>query len=218
MGITAQNDRVTIHTNSILNGLLLRKFFRIMGLKFLIVLLVLVGILFAQSPAFGQTSTESNNMTIQTQGPAIQMTANTEGKLQTITIPEPELLFNLTPHFDAAGNLLNFGINLKPELSNFYQQVGPTADLKTVFVYPIFTQAAYGKNGFYDYYHGKCDTSCLTVDIPKPAGYYSASGIGSLTLTLLGYSFVTDVDVDKNPDILKQYDKVIVLHYEYVSK
>ena len=37
-------------------------------------------------------------------------------------------------------------------------------------------------------------------------------------LYLLGYEFVTDIDVDKNPQILKNYDTVIVLHNEYVTK
>ena len=35
---------------------------------------------------------------------------------------------------------------------------------------------------------------------------------------LLGYEFVNDIDIDKNPDILKKYDKVIMLHSEYVTK
>lgn len=37
-------------------------------------------------------------------------------------------------------------------------------------------------------------------------------------LKLLGYSFVTDIDVDKNPSILSKYNKVIILHNEYVTK
>jgi hypothetical protein len=37
-------------------------------------------------------------------------------------------------------------------------------------------------------------------------------------LKLLGYAFVTDVDVDKNPAILAKYKKVIVLHNEYLTK
>jgi hypothetical protein len=172
----------------------------------------------SQDHVFAQNYSESNNSTLQYQGPAIQLTANTEGKLQTVTIPSSQLIFNLIPHFDNQGKLLNFDIAIKPELTDLYKQIGPRTDLKTVFVYPIFTQAAYGKNGFYDYYHGKCDASCLTVSIPQPAGYFSASGDGSVVLNLLGYKFITDVDVDKNPEILNQYDRVIILHNEYVTK
>lgn len=35
---------------------------------------------------------------------------------------------------------------------------------------------------------------------------------------LLGYPYVTDLDVAKNPDILKKYDKIILLHNEYVTQ
>ena len=34
----------------------------------------------------------------------------------------------------------------------------------------------------------------------------------------LGYYTLTDIDVDKNPKILTQYDRVIVLHNEYVTQ
>ena len=37
-------------------------------------------------------------------------------------------------------------------------------------------------------------------------------------MKLLGYPIISDVDVDQNPDILKKYDKVILLHNEYVTK
>ncbi len=93
-----------------------------------------------------------------------------------------------------------------------------------VFIQPIFTQAAYGNNdpgsnGFYDYYMGRCDKSCLTVPIPKIFnGSYVSSAQANDALFWEGYSHVTDVDVDKNPDILKKYDAVIVLHSEYVTQ
>ena len=37
-------------------------------------------------------------------------------------------------------------------------------------------------------------------------------------LTLLGYATITDIDIDKNPSILQQFDKVIMLHNEYVTR
>jgi hypothetical protein len=37
-------------------------------------------------------------------------------------------------------------------------------------------------------------------------------------LKLLGYKTITDIDVDKNPQILSNYEKVIVLHNEYVTQ
>lgn len=89
----------------------------------------------------------------------------------------------------------------------------------TVVVYPIFTQAAYGSSGFYDYYKGLCNTVCLTVKIPsKIYGSYVSSGMGFLMLSSFNFDTLTDVDVDRNPEILKQYKRVIILHNEYVTK
>tara|TARA_B100001750_G_scaffold215757_1_gene199957 strand:- start:30 stop:503 length:474 start_codon:yes stop_codon:yes gene_type:complete len=47
---------------------------------------------------------------------------------------------------------------------------------------------------------------------------YVSSGIGHQALTLLGYSTITDTDIDQNPGILRQFDKVIMLHNEYVTR
>lgn len=52
----------------------------------------------------------------------------------------------------------------------------------------------------------------------KRKRFQSSSIIGAWVLKLLNYSYVKDQDVDKNPDILKQYKRVIVLHNEYVTK
>jgi hypothetical protein len=106
----------------------------------------------------------------------------------------------------------------KSKLLNLHE-LNLSSKSKTVIVYPIFTQAAYGNKGFYDYYRNQCDSSCLTVNIPlKPIGGYVSSGMGFLFLSSRNFDNVTDVDVDKNPEILKQYQRVIVLHNEYVTK
>ncbi|HEX5457939.1 MAG TPA: N,N-dimethylformamidase beta subunit family domain-containing protein [Candidatus Nitrosotalea sp.] len=149
----------------------------------------------------------------------LQVTSNTEGKKETQKIPSSKLLFNVIPHFQN-GQLTTLTMTLKPTLSSLYDQIGLSKKSKDiVFVYPIFTQAAYGTHGFYDYYNKKCDTSCLRVQIPtKVNGVYSSSIAGALALKLLQYPHVTDVDVDKNPDILKKYKRVIMLHNEYVTK
>lgn len=93
-----------------------------------------------------------------------------------------------------------------------------------VFIQPLFTQAAYGNNdpqhnGFYDYYFGRCDQKCLTVAIPKIYnGSFVSSGEANDVLVKEHYAHVTDADIDKDPTILEKYDKVIVLHNEYVTK
>src|SRR5574337_1650188 len=146
--------------------------------------------------------------------------SNTEGNEQTLHLPVGKFLFNVTPHNDENGKLISLSLGLKPELNSLYQNLGffnKPRDI--VFIYPSFTQAAYGKNGFYDFYNKKCDTKCLTVSIPVNVHGIQASSIaGAWALKLLNYPYLTDEEVDQNPGILKQYERVIVLHNEYVTK
>ena len=89
----------------------------------------------------------------------------------------------------------------------------------TVVIYPIFTSATYKEPGFYTYFRGECDESCIVdLSFENPEIKYTSSGMTTQILYLLGYEFVTDIDVDKYPQILKNYDTVIVLHNEYVTK
>ena len=101
---------------------------------------------------------------------------------------------------------------------------------KVAVVYPIFTASAYqGSNpmisaeerGFYAYYQGRCD-DCTTVKIISENSSekltYSASGMGIQVLALLGYTTLTDIDIDQNPNILKEFDTIVMLHNEYVTR
>ncbi|WP_268541884.1 hypothetical protein [Candidatus Nitrosotenuis cloacae] len=88
---------------------------------------------------------------------------------------------------------------------------------KSVVIFPTFTASAYTEPGFYTYYRNECGSECLTTQI-RHDFLPQANPNAVQTLYLLGYSFVTDVDVDKDPSILSNYDKVIVLHNEYVTK
>lgn len=141
--------------------------------------------------------------------------------MQAPLFPANESIFTLTASTEVNSRLEPLSLALKPDLKDFYQEVGffGHEPQKIVFVYPIFTQAAYGESGFYKYFKKKCDTSCLTVSIPtKIEGEYTSSIGAALALTLLNYPHVTDIDIDKSPDILKKYDKIILLHNEYVTK
>lgn len=108
-------------------------------------------------------------------------------------------------------------------------------DNHTIVVYPILTGYAYSKHGFYEYYNKTCDTSCLTVTISRNGSDYTklVTDIGSVywihpqeetsnsayhMLSKLNYHWITDIDIDKNPKILTKYDKIILLHNEYVTK
>lgn len=92
-------------------------------------------------------------------------------------------------------------------------------DPKAVVIYPILTQFAYKEGGFYDYYKGKCNT-CNTISLlPLDINATYTTGLNSFeTLMQLHYPFITDILVDKHPEILKDYDKIILLHNEYVTK
>ena len=89
----------------------------------------------------------------------------------------------------------------------------------TVVIYPVFTSAAYKEPGFYTYFGGDCDESCVTnVSFENPEFKFTSSGNTAQILYLVGYDFITDIDVDKNPEILQNYDTVILLHNEYVTQ
>ncbi len=143
-----------------------------------------------------------------------------EGQQKNLTVSNKDLLFNITITYDKTKNPEYVNVEKKSEFADFYKQVGFTDMSKdVVFIYPIFTQGAYSNHGFYDYYEKKCGVECLTIPIPtKFVPMYGASMTTTMVLSLLNYSYITDIDVDKNPDILKKYHKVIILHNEYVTK
>ena len=109
-------------------------------------------------------------------------------------------------------------IALNPNKMDVYNEIALWNEPQNaVVVYPYFTYAAYQPQGFYDYYRGECD-DCTTTKFVQPTSQYTSSGKGHQVLTLLGYNSITDVEIDKNPDILQQFDKVIMLHGEYVTR
>ncbi len=106
----------------------------------------------------------------------------------------------------------------KLEYQDIYEKVSVNIEKQnTAVIYPVFTASAYTSPGFYDYYQKFCDESCLTTKIIATFDYNN-SGMGVQVLLALGYEVVSDVYVHNNPEKLKDYDKVIVLHNEYVTK
>lgn len=108
---------------------------------------------------------------------------------------------------------------LKPELTKIYEEISAINDTKnTVVIYPLFTVSAHsGPQNFDYFYMGLCNELCLTVPIEfdlRP----DAGGDAVQILNLLGYKFISDADLDKNPNGLSKYDKVILLENEYVTK
>ena len=108
-------------------------------------------------------------------------------------------------------------IELKPEYFEKYALV--KSNDNTVVIYPTFTSAAYSEPGFYTFFRSECDESCITnLSFKNPSLGFTSSGLATQLLYLLDYEFLTDIDVDTDPEILKNYDTVILLHNEYITK
>ena len=88
---------------------------------------------------------------------------------------------------------------------------------KAAVIFPTFTSTAYGEPGFYTYYRGECDT-CTTTSIKIPRLFFPSSGNAIQSFSLMGYKILDDIEIDKNPSILEEYDKIIMLHNEYVTQ
>lgn len=88
---------------------------------------------------------------------------------------------------------------------------------------PTFTIAAYQPRGFYDYYRKQCEEECLTVTLdPKSETSimsYAGSNNGlNAILSNASVDVLTDEQVSNDPSILEEYQRVIVLHNEYVTQ
>ena len=99
---------------------------------------------------------------------------------------------------------------------------------KSAVVFPIFTAAAYSEPGFYTFYRGDCDQEfhgvlfrdddCLTVKLEEEySPLFTSSANGVQVLNLLNYEIITDITIHQNPEILLEYEKIILLHNEYVT-
>jgi len=122
---------------------------------------------------------------------------------------------------DGISKWLSITLALNPNNMDMYNEVAVWNDPQNenaVVVFPYFTFIAYQPGGFYDYYKGECDDCTTTKFAARAVSQYTSSGQAHQALSLLGYNSITDVDIDKNPDILQQFDKVIILHNEYVTR
>jgi len=107
---------------------------------------------------------------------------------------------------------------LMEENEQLYKDIA-VIDVNAIVILPVFTSSAYSENGFYEYFFDRCD-DCTTVKILENnyLQFFEASQMGARVLETLGYKTITDVDLDKNPNILKEFDTVILLHNEYVTQ
>ena len=77
-----------------------------------------------------------------------------------------------------------------------------TALKKAVVIKPVFTSSAYQDNGFYSYYRGECNESCLTVKIIQ-ADRFESSNNALEIFKVNGVDIISDIDVHNNPSILR---------------
>lgn len=112
---------------------------------------------------------------------------------------------------------------------------------RVAVVLDTFTVAAYTKGAFYDYYcdvnpHAKatdkfcnihnesCNptSSCLTVQLKKGEDGQQITQtprtLAMLQQLMPDLETLTDVQVSKHPEVLAQYNRIIILHNEYVTR
>jgi len=109
-------------------------------------------------------------------------------------------------------------LGLNEERLDEYNDVSIWNDTQNAaVVFPTFTSSAYEEPGFYTYYRGECDT-CTTTSIHHPKLMFPSSGNAFQAFSLMGYDVIDDIAIDRNPSVLEEYDKVIMLHNEYVTQ
>lgn len=92
----------------------------------------------------------------------------------------------------------------------------PYDDTKVLVLAPTLTANAYA-GGFYDYFEGNCDESCLTVQIDPDVIYdYKSSSNALILLGNSGYGY--DIRYDTDMFNVNDYDTLVVLHNEYVTQ
>ena len=132
-------------------------------------------------------------------------------------IIEPQYFLALNDSF----SIHQFDYQINDEFNDVYKTISVTDEAnKTIVIVPTFTASAYSPNGFYDFYRGDCDETCLTTPITNSIqdfGFTSSVSAVKI-LDMLGYDSITDRQLHVNPAILDKYDSVIVLHNEYVSR
>ncbi|MCV0392751.1 MAG: hypothetical protein K5790_05585 [Nitrosopumilus sp.] len=151
-------------------------------------------------------------------------------KDNTSTVSENSLFFVYTEEDDFIGksesgvdNFVRYLLHPKKENMELYNSLSSkNTKQSTVVIIPLFTMLAYTNPGFYDYYAGICDESCLTVNAisaHQNAKFdYRSSAMANQVFQILGYERISDADVNQDPSILSKYDRVILLHNEYVTK
>lgn len=143
--------------------------------------------------------------------------SQTVDSIEWVEIKNSGSLFKIYVPNDGSSPPSNLKLELHPENHSIYDELYYDPTQNAVVVLPLFTASAYSNPGFYSYYSGDCDESCLTVPL-IPDWKYTSSEVAIQTLSLLKYPLIDDYLLSKNPELLRQYDTVFLLHNEYVTK
>lgn len=202
-------------------------------MKFKVVILVISILLVISIGVYSQFLNEKESIPIQQKQQHFPITVNGETTLYEIhTVNGKELIklatTNLFDIFSSTEDLYIIDdtlftkhalFELKSNVgSNFSQiEISDKQD-KPLVIVPIFTASAYAENGFYEFFKGLCDICTTTKIVSIEELDYNSSGNAVQVLKLLGYDSITDIELDQNPNLITKYDKIIILHNEYVTK
>ena len=124
------------------------------------------------------------------------------------------------------------------ELANIYQEI-MNEDEKTVVVFPTITLHAYYDECIWDYYVPLAD-NCQVIQLDDNIDFnninsdlwemnfleklddghflFNTSFRSFEILQYLNYEMLSELEIEKTPDILEKYDKIIILNNKYVTE
>jgi hypothetical protein len=176
---------------------------------------------------------ELEEIPIQEERPYLPITINDETILYEIYQIDGEnfIIYATTNLFNIFSNIEDLSVvydklvtkkglfKLKSNVGSTFSQIKISdEENKPLVIVPIFTASAYGENGFYEFFKGWCDTCTTTKIVSVEKLDYNSSANAVQILKLLGYDSITDIELDQNPNLIAKYNKIIILHNEYVTK
>jgi len=198
-----------------------------------VVILAVIVLSIISIGVYFQFLNESEDIPIQEKQKYLPITVNDETTLYEIhKIDGKNLIkFRTTNLFDIFSSVEDLAIvydelltkkglfKLKSNVGDTFSQVKISdEESKPLVIVPIFTASAYAENGFYEFFKGWCDTCTTTKIVSIEKLDYNSSGNAVQVLKLLGYDSITDIELDQNPNLIAKYNKIIILHNEYVTK
>ena len=92
-------------------------------------------------------------------------------------------------------------------------------DESLMVITPLLTANAYRNGAFYNYFRGECNEECLTISINQNENYVYTSSLSGVELfKRLNATMIDDWEFSKNTWVIKEYDVIVILHNEYVTR